>query len=391
MQNIVRQINKLQNEILDLRRYFHSMPELGFKEFNTSNRITKYLKSCGLIVKTNMGKTGVVGLLEGNMKGKTIGLRADIDALPIKENTQLDFSSNNEGIMHACGHDSHIAIGLGIAMVFSQERHNINGNVKFIFQPAEEILLGARAMLNEKVLDEPKVDAIIGFHNWPDLRSGQIGIKGGPVTAAVDKFKININGKGGHGALPHKSADPIIMTSEIIIAFQKIISREIDPLEAAVISIGRLNTGSTYNVIPDQVKMCGTIRTHDEKIRSFILNRVKEVVDYITQGNKGSYDLKYTDYIPAIFNNIDLTEKAEEKLKTIFGEEIVKLDKPSMVSEDFSLFSEQIPGLYLFLGTRNEQKGLIKSLHNSEYSIDEDMLCTGVRAISEIIIDYLNN
>jgi amidohydrolase len=392
MINLEQEIADLTDELISIRRWFHKHPELGFNEHETSARIAGYLRDYGLEVTTGIGKTGVVALLKGEIPGKTIGIRADIDALPIEENTDLDFSSNNKGVMHACGHDSHITIGLGTAKVLSRFKSKLQGNVVFIFQPAEELLTGAKAMIDDGLFNKYKIDAIIGLHNWPGLDSGIIGIKSGPIMAAVDKFEVSIKGMGGHGAIPQKAVDPIVMVSEIILAFQKIVSREIDPLEAAVLTVGTINGGTAFNIIPDQVQISGTVRTFKPRIRKYIPERMEEIVAGITKGDKGEYDFNYDFGIPATINDEQFTTNIEKKLISVLGEKKVKnVNKPSMGGEDFSLYLEQVPGTYFFLGTRNKEDGLIFPIHHNKFSIDEKILPLGVRAFCEIALSYLNN
>lgn len=391
MEGLLGKILKFENDLIALRREFHSIPELAFEEYETSKRITKYLKKWGLEVKADDSKTGVVGLLRGVKTGKTIAIRADIDALPIKEETGLNFSSKNEGKMHACGHDGHIAIGLETARILSQYKEKLKGNVKFIFQPAEEIGKGAEFMMEKHVLNNPDVDAIVGLHIWPDLGSGYIGIKHGTIMAAIDKFVIEIIGIGGHGAIPHKSVDPIVMASEIITSFQKIINREIDPLKVAVITVGTINGGTAFNVIPNKVKITGTVRTFDPEIREFIPQRLERITDSITSGGRGRYKFNYIYVVPATINDNNLTEKVIKIIKNTYeSNKVIESIRPSMVGEDFSLYQEKIPGTYFFLGTRNEKKGLTHSVHHSKYSIDEDVLKIGVRNFCEIVLGYLN-
>ncbi len=390
MRNLKKEIEKIKEELVTLRREFHRCPEVGFEEKETAEKIANYLKELGLEVKTGIGKTGVVGVLTGYGPGKTIGIRADIDALPLEEQTGLDFASRNKGRMHACGHDSHIAIGLGAAKILSRYKDQIKGKIKFIFQPGEETLAGARAMLDDGVLAGPAVDAIIGLHNWSDLESGLIGIKKGPIMAAADKFTITIKGKGGHGAVPHQTVDPVVIAANIIDDLQKIVSREIDPLETAVITVGTLNAGTAYNIIPDKAELSGTVRTFNPEVRQFIIKRMEEVTAGYCQGARGEYEFNYNDGIPATVNDPDLTEEVINILKASFGEDkVIESVRPSMGGEDFSLFQQKIPGVYFFLGTRNEVKGITSSIHNPEYLIDEDILPTGVRAFCEVVLNYL--
>jgi amidohydrolase len=284
----------------------------------------------------------------------TLGIRADIDALPVEEKTGLDFSSQNKGVMHACGHDSHIAIGLGAAKILSQNREELNGNIKFIFQPGEETLVGARGMIKDGVLKNPEPDAIIYLHNWPDLETGFIGIKKGLIMAATDKFEIIIKAKGRHGAIPHEAVDPILTASNIVIKLQEIVSRETDPLDTAVISVCTFQAGSVFNIIPDEVKLIGTVRTFDPELREYIAGRIEDIVVGISKAGRCEYDLNYIKGVPPTINDEKLSKKIIEVLIESFGEDKIIQDIwPSMGGEDFSFFQERVPGTYFFLGTRN--------------------------------------
>ncbi|ADL12337.1 M20 metallopeptidase family protein [Acetohalobium arabaticum] len=392
MKNLTDRISDFEEDLITIRREFHKHPETAFNEYETADRIADYLNDWGLEVKTEVGKTGVVGLLRGSNPGKTIAIRVDIDALPIEEETGFEFASQNEGIMHACGHDGHIAVGLGAAKILSEYREELNGNVKFIFQPAEEILSGSEAMLEDGVLSEPEVDAILGLHIWPDIESGSVGIKEGPVMAAVDKFEVEIKGKGGHGAIPNKSIDPIVMGSEAVKSLQKIVSREISPLDSAVITVGTFNAGTAFNVIPDKVELSGTVRTFDSEVRKFISNRIEGIIANVTEGARGEYNLDYEFGIPATVNDARFTAQTKKVAEDILGTDRVVEDiEPSMGGEDFSLYQQEVPGTYLFLGTYNEDKGLTDSIHHPEFSIDEDILSIGVKVFSEIVFDFFKN
>ena len=386
-----QEIEDFKNELVEIRRKFHQIPELGFEEYETSALINDYLKNWGIETKRNVGETGVTALIKGKGEGKTIAIRADIDALPIEEKTDLGFASKNKGKMHACGHDSHITIALGTAKVLSKYKDRLNGNIKFIFQPAEEILSGAKAMIEDGVLKDPEVDAIIGLHNWPELNSGEIGIKTGSIMAAADKFEVVIKGVGGHGALPHKTVDPIVVSAEIINALQRIISREIDPQETAVISIGTLNSGTAFNIIPDELKFSGTVRTFDDNIRKYIARRMEEIISAACQGAGCDFDFDYHFGIPATVNDEKFTQRVIKVLREKLRDtKIVEPVTPSMGGEDFSLFLNKVPGTYFFLGTGNEEKGIIHSIHHPKYIIDEDILPIGVKAFSEIVLNYLS-
>lgn len=391
MYNIENELKEIEGEVISIRRKLHQIPEISMEEHQTSEMIAEYLKEIDVEVIENIGGTGVVAVLEGKETGKTLAIRSDIDALPIEEKTGLAFSSKNKGKMHACGHDGHMAIALGTAKVLSEFKEEIKGKVKFIFQPAEEELIGANEMLKDNVLQNPDVDAILGLHIWPDIESGLIGVRPGPIMAAVDKFEIELIGKGGHGGIPQKAIDPVVMTSSLIDRIQSIVSREIDPTKAAVVTIGKIQGGTAYNIIPDKVHLEGTVRTFEIEIRDYIENRIKKITKNVSEGFEGNYNIKYKRKVPPVFNHKKFTKNIIAKLKGLLGEEKVIRDfNLSMGGEDFALYQNQIPGTYMFLGTRNESKDIVKPIHHPEYNIDEDILKLGVKVFSSLALDFLD-
>ncbi|RKD32449.1 M20 metallopeptidase family protein [Thermohalobacter berrensis] len=393
MKKIIKEkINKYNKEFINLRRYFHQYPEIGYKEHKTSKKIAELLYKWGLEVKKGVADTGVVGLLKGKKSGKTIAVRADIDALPIEEKTNLEFASKNKGVMHACGHDGHITIGLWTAKVLSELKDKIEGNIKFIFQPAEEGPGGAERMIKEGVLEKPKVDAIIGLHIWPEIKSGYVGISKGPIMAAADRFDIKVIGSGGHGAVPHMSVDPIVVGSKIVSALQTLVSRETDPLDCLVISNCVFKSGDVFNVIPNEANLSGTVRTFNPEIRKSIPKRIGEIVEGITRAMRCKYEYKYNFYYPPTINNKKFTTFFEEVAKDTIGhDKVFELERPSMGGEDFSYYLKKIPGTFFFLGTKNEEKGINKPIHHPEYTFDEDILQKGTELFVNTVIKYLNN
>ncbi len=387
--DLKKEIAALEKDLVEWRRKFHRIPEIAMEEEKTASAIADQLRQWGLSVHTGVGRTGVVGILQGGQVGKTLGIRADIDALPVTEETGLSFSSLHPGRMHACGHDGHITIALGTAKLLSNIRDQLKGTVVFFFQPAEETLNGAQAMLSSEVVKNLELDAVVGLHIWPDLPLGKIAVRGGPVMAAVDRFKAKIVGKGGHGAIPQKSVDPIVVASEVVLALQRIVSREIDPLKPAVLTVGRIQGGTTFNVIPDWVELEGTVRTFDPDVRSLIARRMEEMIKGITSGSKASYHLNYEFGIPAVNNDGKLAGWIQGVLKKSLGEDSVVMDfPPSMGGEDFALFQEKAPGVYMFLGTNSEENSAYP-IHHSKYSIDERVLPIGVQVFCEIATQFL--
>ncbi|MTI65551.1 MAG: amidohydrolase [Firmicutes bacterium] len=392
MKDIINEkVKKYNKEVIDLRRYFHKHPEVGFKEYNTSKKIANLLESFGLTVITNVAKTGVIGILKGSKPGKTIAIRADMDALNIKEKTNLKFKSENSKVMHACGHDGHIAICLGAAKILSELKEEIKGNIKFIFQPAEEGPGGAKEMIDEGALKNPKVDAIIGLHIWPEIDSGYVGIKKDTIMAAADRFDIKIKGLGGHGAVPHLAKDPIVIGSQIVNSLQTIVSREIDPLDCAVVSTCMFNSGSVFNVIPNDATLSGTVRTLNNETRNLIPKRIESFIKNITKANDCSYEFNYSYYYPPTINDKNFTTFFEGVAKEILDEKVFEIKRPSMGGEDFSFYLQKVPGTFFFLGTKNIDKGINIPLHHPEYNIDEDILPLGIKLFCNTAMKYLNS
>lgn len=391
MNHFKETIHALEKEFIDWRRFFHGIPEIAMEERKTAAGIVEKLSSWGLEVRAGIGGTGVLGILRGAKEGRTLGIRADIDALPVTEETGLQFASSHTGRMHACGHDGHIAIALGAAKVLSGLREELKGTVVFIFQPGEEVLNGAQKMIDDGALDDPKPDAVVGLHIWPDLPLGSVAVRGGAVMAAVDRFNAVLIGRGGHGAIPQKSVDPVVMASEVVLSLQRIVSREIDPLKAGVLTVGRIQGGTAFNVIPERVELEGTVRTFDTEIRELIPKRMEEIIAGIASGSRGSYNFDYEFGIPATVNDEALAESFRKTIEKTFGKEktITRLP-PSMGGEDFALFQEKVPGVYLFLGTACEERPPYP-IHHPKYTLDERVLPVGVQVFCEIAAEFLGD
>ena len=376
---INRKADKLQEELKNWRRTIHKNPELAFNETATSDFITTKLKEFGIEYKKLSG-TGVVGLIKGDKEGKTLAIRADIDALAITEKNDVDYKSQNEGVMHACGHDGHTAILLGTAKILSEMKEDIKGNVKLIFQPAEEGPGGAKPMIEQGVLENPKVDYIIGLHINPDIKSGKVGIKKGKMLAAPDYFKIKVKGKGTHGARPEEGVDPITIGSQIVMGLQQIKSREVDALNPLVISCGSFHSGNAFNAIPEEAVIKGTVRTFDNELRTKIKKRIHEIIENITKAYRADYDYEYNFVYPPAYNDPELTTVMGEVIKEKLGENnLYEIPKPSMGGDDFAYFSQRVPGTYMRLGTKNEDKGIVNSLHSPNFNLDEKILKQGVK------------
>lgn len=401
----LKEIDKIEQKVIDWRHYFHENPELSNREFNTAKKIAEHLKNLGLEVKENVAITGVIGLLKGDLPGKVVALRADIDALPVTERNDLPFKSNvtatflgqETGVMHACGHDTHIAILMGVAEVLSKNKHLLKGTVKFIFQPAEEGPPpgeegGAKLMIKEGALENPKVDAIFGLHISSDSPVGTISYKPGGTMAAVERFVVNVKGKQTHGSRPWGGVDPIYISAKIIDGFQSIISRE-SPLttEAAVITVGKITSGVRFNIIPESAEMIGTVRTLDPKMRELIMRRMNEMARDIAKAYGGSATIDWQSNTLVTYNDLELTKQMAPSLEAAAGKENVKLVKATTGGEDFSYFQEEVPGLYFFLGGMTPGNKEAFPHHTPDFKIDDSSMLLGVKSFVQLTIDYLNN
>ncbi len=405
-QNTLKQdIINIEDKLIEWRHHFHQNPELSNREFKTAEKIAEHLKSLGLDVETGIAKTGVVALLKGDHPGKVVALRADIDALPVTERNDLPFKSevrttflNTEtGVMHACGHDTHIAILMATAEVLSKHKDKINGTIKFIFQPAEEGPPpgeegGAKLMIKEGVLENPKVDAIFGLHINSQTPVGTIKYKTGGIMASVERFVIDVKGKQTHGSQPWSGVDPILISAKIIDGLQTIISREAKLTdEAAVITVGKITAGTRFNIIPESAEMIGTVRTLDPNMRTMIEKRMKEMTETIANAYGGEATITFQNNTPITYNDPDLTEQVLPSLQKVAGEENVELMKATTGGEDFSYFQEVVPGVYFFLGGMTP--GSVESYphHTPDFKIDDSGMLLGVKAFTQLTLDYLNN
>ncbi len=389
-------------EIIEIRHQIHRNPELGNREEETAALVAGHLRDLGFDrVETGVAHTGVVGILRGGAPGPVVAVRADMDALPVKEQTGFDFASTKtatwEGrqvpVMHACGHDIHTSVGMGVASVLAEMRDELPGTVKFIFQPAEEGPPageegGAPLMMEEGVLEDPRPEAIFALHTYPEMEVGELGYTPGPALAAVDHFYITITGKQAHGARPHQSVDPVVMASQAVTALQTIRSRNLDPLEPSVVTVGMIHGGERFNIIPDRVELEGTVRTYDEDVRDAVERRMGEILDGITRAGGGSYELTYDRNMPATINDRELTERVAPALARTVGAENVRQVPPTMGGEDFAYFSREIPGFYFRLGT-TEPGGESGGLHTPTYRGDDGSVPVGIRALTGVVLEYL--
>ncbi len=402
--SLLNDINAIEGKVIDWRHYFHENPELSNREFNTAKKIAKHLKKLGFDVTEKVAHTGVVGILKGDNPGKVVALRADIDALPVTERNDLPFKSNvtttflgqETGVMHACGHDTHIAILMGVAEVLSKHKNLLHGTVKFIFQPAEEgpppgEEAGAALMIKEGVLKNPDVDAIFGLHIGSGSPVGTISYKPGGTMAAVERFVVNVKGKQTHGSRPWGGVDPIYISAKIIDGFQSIISRESDLTnEAAVITVGKITSGVRFNIIPESAEMIGTVRTLDPKMRELIIRRMNEMAGGIAEAYGGSASIDWQSNTVITFNDLELTQQMLPSLEAAAGKENVKLVKATTGGEDFSYFQEEVPGVYFFLGGMTPGNKEAYPHHTPDFMIDDSSMLLGVKAFCQLTLDYLN-
>ena len=378
---------KIAPEMVALRRRIHEHPELAFEEHKTAALVADSLKGIGIEPKTGVGKTGVVGVLKGN-GGPTLGIRADLDALPITEATNLPFASKVAGKMHACGHDAHTVIALGVAKVLHELKSELPGTVKFIFQPAEETLAGAKAMIADGVLENPNVDMMLGYHNWPQVDAGKVGYLPNVVMASSDAFDLMLSGKAGHAAHPHTGIDTIVAAAHIVTLLQSVVSREVAPVVPAVMTIGQIQGGTARNVIAGSVLMKGTVRTLDAAASGQIEASMRRILDGVCPGLRVSYALDWQRLAPVLRNNPDMLAPTLAAAREILGDEhVVPLAGPSMGSEDFAWFAEKVPAAHLRIGSRID--GLNCQVHNADYDCNDLAIPTGIRAVAYAAIKLL--
>lgn len=385
------EVEQIGKAVIDLRRTLHQWPELGFQEERTSALIAKHLQAAGLEVRTGIARTGVLATLCGTSEGKTVLLRADIDGLPINEASGAPYSSQNPGVMHACGHDGHTAILLTVAKILAQQRHRFAGTVKFAFQPAEELPPGgAKGMIEEGVLENPRVDAVFGLHLWNGLALGKIGVDAGSIMASVDRFDVVIKGVGSHGAYPHTGVDPIVVGSHVVAAFQTVVSRETPPLAPVVVTVGKFQSGTAFNVIPSQADLSGTVRTVDARIRQDMPIRLERMVRGVTAAMRAEYDFKYEFGYPVTVNDALKAQFVRQVAAEIVGEANVVAAGMTMGAEDMSYFLEAVPGCYIRLGSGNPDKGLVHPHHSALFNFDEAALPIGVELLTQITMAFLH-
>ncbi len=380
---------EIKSEIIKIRRDLHRIPELSYDLPETRAYILKELKKYDIDIRENVGQNGIVATLNFSKPGKNIAYRADMDALPIMEENEVDYKSSHSGKMHACGHDGHMAMSFGILKIMYELKDELAGSIKFIFQPAEETEGGAKGMIEDGALENPKVDFIFGSHIWPDIESGKLGLKYGPIMAGTDAVAIEVKGRGGHIAIPHKAVNPIVVCSKIVNEVEGFKNYFIDSSENAVINFGSFQAGETFNVIPDTGVMKGSVRTFSKKTQAIIKNKLKLVIDNISQIYGAESKLHYIENYPPTINNDEVIDELKRILNNLNESSRIKeVKKPSMGAEDFSYYLQKVPGVFIFVGTYNEEKNITQEIHHPKYNMDEDILTETVALYSKIFIDF---
>jgi amidohydrolase len=377
---------EILTEVVATRRDLHRHPELGFEEHRTAGMVAERLRGLGFEVTTGIGKTGVVGVLRGAKPGKTIMLRADMDALPLDEENDVPYRSQTKRTMHACGHDGHVAMLLGAARAVMDRRAEVAGTVCFLFQPAEEGQGGAKAMIEDGVLERFGIERAYGLHLASAHPVGQLGFREGPFYASSDSIEITVEGKGGHGAAPHTSIDPVYVASQFVVALQQVVSRNIDPLEPAVVTIGAFNGGTTHNVIPSRVRLLGTVRAFDARVREKMAERIERVLRGICESSGATYAFEYLWRYPVTSNDAEQTRYARELAQRVVGEPRVADVPKLMGAEDFSFFAERVPACFFTIGSNGGPSSSFPH-HHARFDIDESALEAGVRMMTALALD----
>ncbi len=390
---IKAEAQELQPQLVAWRRDFHAHPELGFQETRTAGIVAEHLHDLGLEVSTGIGKTGVVAMVEGDRADEdapTILLRFDMDALPIVEETGLPFTSQSPGVMHACGHDGHTAIGMGVARLLVKHRQHLNGRVKLVFQPAEEGIGGASAMIADKVLENPKPAAAFAMHLWSRLPLNQVVVQPGPLWAAADKFDLIIHGKGGHGATPHDTIDATLVAAQVVVALQSIVARNVNPTDTAVVTVGSFQSGSVGNVISEKAVLQGTVRSFDSEVRSLLHRRIDEVAAGICQAFGATHEFSVPGGCPAVVNSPAGAALMQGVAEAVVGPELVVQIAPMMVGEDMAEFLNRAPGCFVLVGAASPETGPFSPHHSPTFDFDERMLSTGVALMANTAFAWLD-
>ncbi|MDJ0987389.1 MAG: amidohydrolase [Desulfobacterales bacterium] len=384
--DLKKDIRKTKDLVVKMRRDLHLIPETAYTEKKTADYVTRYLKTLDLEVHTGIAQYGVVGVLDTGRPGKTLLIRSDMDALPITEETGLDFASTHAGAMHACGHDGHMSMVLGAATVLCSIKDQLNGTIKFLFQPAEEGPGGAKPMIEQGVMENPTVDYAIGCHLWPHIAEGTIGVKAGPLMAAMDRFDLRIIGKGGHGAMPHLCVDALEVGTQVVNALQRIVSRQMNPLQPSVVTVGGFHSGTAFNVIPDEAEIFGTTRTFDRDIWNTWPERLDNIIGGVCQSMGATYELTYSQGYPPLINDADMAQVVAAAAAQAVGEENVMAPESTLGGEDMAFFLEKSKGCFFFLGVGREGGA---SIHTSRFDFNEDVLLVGIETYCRVALDLL--
>lgn len=379
----------LSGELISLRHDFHRHPELAFQETRTAARVAEYLNALGYDVRSGVGRTGVVGVLKGSNDSPAVALRADMDALPVTEETGVEYTSENPGVMHACGHDTHVTSLLGAAKLLAAHKSELHGTVKVIFQPAEEVVGGARAMITDGVMENPAIDMIFGLHCDPQTEVGRICVKEGPLMAASDTFKVMITGRGGHGAFPHVCVDPVVAAAAVIMNLQTLVSRNSDPRDPAVLTIGMIHGGTANNIISEKVEMEGTVRTFNSELRNHMEEWLTRTAVGTAESLGAGAKVEYKRGVPAVFNTPAAARIATESITKVAGEAAVSTPVPAMGGEDFAFYLDRVPGCFLWLGVGNAAKGIVHPWHSPRFNVDESGLWLGAALLAQCAVDAM--
>ena len=388
IERVAPSVERWTVEVTAVRRDLHAHPELAFEEQRTAQTVEAFLKRLGIRCRTGIARTGIVAVLEGGKPGRTVAIRADMDALPIQEPTGLPFASTVPGKMHACGHDAHTAVTLGVAAMLAEMRDELAGRVMFIFQPAEETLTGAAAMLDAGAFDDGKPDVILGFHNWPQLRTGTVGWHPAAIMASADAFDVTIRGIAGHGAHPHLGVDAIIGAAQFIDQIQTIISREIAPLSSAVVTIGKIQGGTARNILASSVELNASVRTLDADTADKIHVAVRRILEGLKTGLRLDYDLKWTKLVPVLRNDKPTLERVLNVARDVLGpENVVEMPSPTMGSEDFAWFAERVPAAHLRIGSKID--GHDTAIHRADYQLNEQMIPLAMNVMTRAVLTLM--
>lgn len=386
--DFLKQAEQINDDLVAMRRDFHQHPEIAFEEVRTAGIVAKTLGDLGLEVQTGIGKTGVVGILEGAQDGPTVLVRADMDALPMQELNDVAYASAIPGKMHACGHDGHTTIALGVARLLAGHRDKIAGRVKFVFQPAEEIGAGALAMVDDGVMQNPAPDVVIGLHLMNNLPVGKACFIPGPLMAGASEFTITLTGKGGHGAIPSETIDPVVCAAQLVTAFQTIVSRNADPRDPLALSVTQIHTGSAHNIIPQTAEINGTFRTFTLSARDMVQRRMDKITQGIATGMGCEYEIEFQHSTDPVTNDPEVMARLQDVAKPYFDDDAF-IEMRMMWGEDVGVFMRDVPGAFFFLGSNNAERGLDYGHHHPRFDFDERVLPLGVAVMASAVADYL--